>query len=83
MSFAGLMVLVFDVVMFNSGNVVILAKSGEEVVVVVGPDEVIEATEVNSSALVVTSLCGDGVKSSNGSVVIGACFGFEIDVIIF
>ena len=76
------MVLVFDVVMFSSGNAVILAESTKGAVVV-GPDEVIEATEVNSSALVVTSLCGDGVKSSNDSVVIGACFGFEIDVIIF
>ena len=78
-SFAGLIVLVLYVVMFISGNVVIL-KSREGATV--GVVEVIEVTEVNSSALVVISLCGDGVKS-NDSIVIGAYFGFEICVIIF
>ena len=79
MSFAGLMVLVLYVVMFISGKVVIL-KSREGATV--GVVEVIEVTEVNSSAFVVISLCGDGVKS-NDSIVIGAYFGFEISVIIF
>ena len=73
------MVLVLYVVMFISGKVVIL-KSREGATV--GVVEVIEVTEVNSSAFVVISLCGDGVKS-NDSIVIGAYFGFEISVIIF